>query len=419
MPLRLNNIRHLILISLICVLTILSIVSFFISGYWWIILFFIIWTLLIFIFFLLLLSLFQYLLEKKKIEPKPEMSKFKRIQFVLPIIVLLVLMSVCSYSMILSPVSHLKSEMNQNELHYIVNDIVDNNMDDETKTKAILEWFDSSNHNIFNNYQLFKQGKLLYRVTDKMVKLYSCPPYIGVRSFNDKDSLWILTTQFGHCGEYALIFRDIAEDAGLKVRLVKCSGEDHVWNEVLINGEWVIVDTTAVHLPNRTGYNLSSDFMEKKVAGDLNSSVGNISYISGEYSNGTKVDITYRYSNVTRVNVQVIDSNGNPLSNVGIWIISNNRLISRDTNLKNYTNDDGLCSFLMGGGNITLKAKSKDFIPEYGEKTFIFNESGIHNITIRMKNDWAKNECLLFIAICGSIILIGIPIYYLLKKFRN
>jgi hypothetical protein len=343
----------------------------------------------------------------------------KQSQLFLMVVVFILIASFFTYSVILNPVSHLKSESNQKLLTTIIQEIIDPAMDNETKTKAILEWFDSSQGNIFNDYQLFKQGKLLYQVPDGLVQLYTSPPYIAVRCFNDKDSLWILTTQFGHCGEYALIFRDLADEAGLNVRRVKCAGEDHEWNEVFIDDEWVIVDPTAVHLPDRKGYNLSWDFMEKKVAGDLQTSTGNVTYIYGEYPNGTKVDITHRYSNVTTVNVQVIDSNGNPSIDIRVWIVSNNRNDPRDTLLRNSTNENGFCSFIVGGGNITMKAKSGDFIPEYGEKTFTYNETAVHNITIKTNIDWTKNEILLFTVLSISLLLIWSSIYYIYKKMRK
>lgn len=53
--------------------------------------------------------------------------------------------------------------------------------------------------------------------------------------------MWILASRCGACIEYSLLYRGLAVASNLTVRSVHNPGEDHNWDEVLINGSWVIV----------------------------------------------------------------------------------------------------------------------------------------------------------------------------------
>ncbi|GAH03882.1 unnamed protein product, partial [marine sediment metagenome] len=111
---------------------------------------------------------------------------------------------------------------------------------------------------------------------------------------------------------------------------------------VQIDGDWVVVDATAVNLPLRTGFNLSRSFMEDKVKGDLwregiMVDEGNVSYvyaISPDEPN-EKVDVTSRYTNTINISIFVYDVNNIPVSNASIYVSSHNRLKMRSTGLSN------------------------------------------------------------------------------------
>lgn len=279
----------------------------------------------------------------------------------------------------ITSMAHLKAESNKPKLHLLVDDLTKYADTDEEKTLALLTWFDVSSHNIYDDWDLWIQGKTNYSFYENsLLKIYSIEPYICFRNFNDDDSLWILTTRYGRCGEFSLIFRDMARDADLTVRRVRCSGENHDWNEVLIDDDWVIVDATAVNLPNNNGIQ-DRGFMERKAG-------GNVSYVYA-YPNDVWEDITYRYSNTTNITIFVKDIEGNPMSNAMIKILSNNRDIGRDTDLENQTNSSGYCSFTIGGGNYTfIGEKQMGNIKLYNKITRTFSEDKLyHNFTITLE----------------------------------
>ncbi|MNC48110.1 Transglutaminase-like superfamily protein [compost metagenome] len=58
----------------------------------------------------------------------------------------------------------------------------------------------------------------------------------------------VLVDGTGICYDYSSLFAAMTRSIGIPTKLVKCTSEDvseyHAWNEVLVNGAWVTVDTT-------------------------------------------------------------------------------------------------------------------------------------------------------------------------------
>lgn len=58
----------------------------------------------------------------------------------------------------------------------------------------------------------------------------------------------ILATKQGICYDYSSLFAGILRSQGIPTKLVKGYKSDlgtyHAWNEVLIDGEWKVIDTT-------------------------------------------------------------------------------------------------------------------------------------------------------------------------------
>jgi len=282
--------------------------------------------------------------------------------------------------------THLKAESNRALLEKIVSDIVKDAKTDREKVTKILEWFDRSKKNMYNYYYLNKKGMINFKLLPK-IRIFLGEPYIGIRVFNDRDSLWILTSRYGHCGEYALLFRDMANAAGIEVRRIRCLGENHEWNEVKLNGSWVPVDATAVNLPLRDGF-VTFDFMERKVAGDMRTRQGNVSYVYAEYLNGTIVDVTSSYTNLTNITILVVDDRGMPIPNARVEIFSHNRGGKRPTGLTKVTDSLGVCKLNMGGGDYTFEVKKGTIIPLTGSKREKFSEGISYNLTIKLHKDW-------------------------------
>jgi len=96
-----------------------------------------------------------------------------------------------------------KAEQNKPLFEKIVNQLIEGKETNESKARVILEWFDNKTGNIYNDWRL--RNHLLYPQNGGMIKFYSTYPYITIRTYDDKDALWILTSQFGHCGEYSIL----------------------------------------------------------------------------------------------------------------------------------------------------------------------------------------------------------------------
>ncbi|HEC92930.1 MAG TPA: transglutaminase domain-containing protein, partial [Candidatus Atribacteria bacterium] len=321
-------------------------------------------------------------------DPLFNINFFKKIQLVTMMISFFSLIVVISSPLIITSINYYMNDQNE-EMKRLVNDITRGLENDTQKTLALLKWFDRNGHNISNIYYRENENKILLNVANEWY-IFSEEPYFGVRT-SRYDPEWIFARRCGRCGEYATLFTKLAYIAGLDVRKVVCKGEDHEWNEVKINNRQIVVDPTAVNLPKKTGFDLPRNFMEEKIKGDLKKSKGivlkkgNVSYVYAIYPNATKdkIDITYRYTNLTNVTVITIDSNCQPMANVTIYVLSHNRLITRYTGLKGITNNTGKHTFTIGGGDYTFKAEKGDW---YGEKRISLSENLLqHNVILSME----------------------------------
>jgi len=294
------------------------------------------------------------------------------------VIIFLIITYLIPFTGYMGAMTQWKADQNKGELERIVNNLIeDKNWDNETKTKAILSWFNEYAHNIYNDYRLWDKGYTPLRLDGGQIELYTCEPYIGVRTYSDDFSLWILTSRYGHCGEYALLFRDMALQAGLNVSKITCIGENHCWNEVYINDTigWKTVDATQVFLPDYNGYdNVSPEDMLDKLS-------GNISHAIAEFKCGKIVDVTKNYTSIINITVIVKDNLGNSVPDATIEIYSNNRDIGRYTEIMETTDQTGKHTFTIGCGNYTIKVWNNDQ-SMYGELTKIFPKDILWNDAI-------------------------------------
>ena len=120
----------------------------------------------------------------------------------------------------------------------------------------------------------------------------------------------------------------------------------------MINGEWIIVDPTRVNwIIGSTGFNYSP--WEYEIGRNLN-----ISYVFAEYPDGKREDITYRYTNLSKIIFECVDYEGNPTEGVVIKIYSNNWKNGLYTKLNCTTDSSGKCSVGLGGGSYKVVAKN-------------------------------------------------------------
>ena len=312
---------------------------------------------------------------------------------------IIVIVTIILFILILSP--HIicyplyNSNKSDTEIRELVEELTVGIDSNYNKTLTILKWFDrgvNKQENMSNMYYRFRQEDVLILLYFKLSPngfIYSKYPHVGVRlpeSTENWDS-WIYHTRIGMCGEFSRIFSTMCYYANLSVRQVYCRGEDHVWNEVKIDDNWIIIDATAVNLPDSNGFNLSWDFMENKVKGDLiqngiNVDEGNVSYVYATYPDyiDDKVDITERYTDVINISIKVIDNKEQPVDSVKVKLISYNRLRRMNTALSKITNESGYCNFTIGGGDYSFEVSYKELS---GRLRDSFNEDiQYHNRTI-------------------------------------
>ena len=283
---------------------------------------------------------------------------------------------------ILSPVIHngviYLAIDNDAEIQNTVNDLIDESMNDTAKTNALLKWFDRGvgiAENMANPY--YRTDDIIESDNDILLSfigggfcIFSKFPNFCARIGSSNSNL-VFASRYGMCEEYSALFTTMAYYSGLDVRRCRCIGEDHDWNEVKISGNWTIVDATAVRYENgNTGYNLSQEFMEHKVAGEwrdkkIYPKYGNVSRVIAEYPDGrADEDITYRYTNNTvNITLRTVDTNNQSISNVEIKVYSLNSPKTFTYNriiLEKTTNQTGLCKITLGDGNYRFKAEKGD-----------------------------------------------------------
>ncbi len=292
--------------------------------------------------------------QTSKTDSKKDFSSFNRIlyKYVLPILIT-VLIIIPFLTVHMSVLTEWKAEQNRSECERIAFQSIDCAFTNASKAKEILVYFDEHRGTMYNAYRM--KDQYLFPLDGGRIKFYATYPFIAVRTYSDDHPCWMLTSEFGHCGEYANLYRYMCHQIGLEVRKVCTDGEDHCWNEVYINDTigWKLVDATTVSLSEgKNGYdNVNKTWMKQKL-GD------NLSHVVAQEVNGEYVDITTNYTTVVNVTVKNSDAQGHPVSNAVVKIYSHNRYEEeRFTKIKGRTDTNGEYAFSIGVGNYTIKAQ--------------------------------------------------------------
>ena len=171
---------------------------------------------------------------------------------------------------------------------------------------------------------------------------------------------WVMSVKRGACEENAILFAELARNAAIKSRVIYNPGEDHVWNEVWINGSWTHFDATLSEedrFDNPGFYERSRD------------DVGwgkQLSYVYSVDSDGTIRNVTNRYTNTGNLVVNV-KRDGLPIENVKVIVQSRFLVETQPESYKQprfavegYTSHNGSCSFNLGENNYTIIAQIGD-----------------------------------------------------------
>jgi len=351
-------------------------------------------------------------------------TKFLRFQDYFFIISLLTLFLLVFSPLIINSATYSTSEKDS-ELSNLVTELTKTSSNDIEKTKDILKWFDRSSGNIADIWYKQEHDQTLMNVFEQLY-IFSDPLTFCSQRVTygpEYGPVSIYNAGCGRCGEFAILFMEMAKRANLTVKRMTCSGENHEWNEVWISEEkrWQVVDSTAVD--GTIGF-VDYDFMEAKVAGDSPTGEGNVCYVYARYSNDpnqTECDETVNYTKLTQVIICTNDTNGNPVSNITVKVISNNRDQPRYTNLYNITNEEGYCTFTIGGGDCTFKAENNENTLS-GEITKKFEENipkHVYLISLEKNKTEKKQSYLIPIILIILSLIILLSTIYLNKRKRS
>jgi len=265
------------------------------------------------------------------------------------------------------------SKNNEDDVKLLTDEITYGCENSKEKSKILYDWFLLDNNNMHNTYN---KKYLLFKLYP--IHIYTTKPFVCIRIIGHKNPLFIFTSRCGACAEYSLFYRELGKTANLTVRSVHNPGEDHNWDEVLIDNEWLIVD------PGWPKYNVTPEFYE------VNRKL-NVSYVYAEYPNNTKIDVTHRYTKLANITIITKDNIGNLLSDVDINILSNNYKYEIDTKFKTKTDDEGKNNILFGGGEYSIVAFKKDGIILYNKINAKFTEDKNQTIEIILNRNMLQN----------------------------
>lgn len=160
----------------------------------------------------------------------------------------------------------------------------------------------------------------------------------------------------GACGEYSEFAKSVLNELGYQCRVAHNFGEDHVWNEVLINGSWVHFDSS---LNRETCYNNPGNYERLKSEGGWDK---NLSYVYYEDENGEKRSLTNNYTETGTLVINV-KKNGLPQHDVKVTIFS--KFLMESEKYKSYktpryaidgvTGKDGTYEHAIGGNNYKVQ----------------------------------------------------------------
>ena len=262
-------------------------------------------------------------------------------------ITLLLLLIIILMELYVPVIIHLSSAFYlDNHAIQVAQDLTKNISSDEGKAKAILEW----EANNFNPIYLQKSIPFIPFIHYNGFHLSLCQ-----RTDFDNDPSWITFSMCGACGESASLYVQMLSNLNISARMIKNSGEDHVWAEAWINNSWVIID------PSRRAYDVPVNY---------SSSSKNLSYVYGKYLNGTKIDLTQKYTNKTGQLVIFINNSHQK----DINILSNSLNSPHMTEIECFWVNNK-CILNIGATNYTIIAYSGNLIKHYETKNILLESN--------------------------------------------
>jgi len=214
---------------------------------------------------------------------------------------------------------------------------------------------------------------------------------------------WYLFLNKGNCGEFGIVFEDMANRTGLTCRKVAINGfidfngrtENHAWSEVLLNGtEWVVADSGFNFYPPTNHY---FNYSEIWLLGPVYAFEGRVQV----------EDRTAHYIPNTERIIVVSTRDGETIPNCSIEIEMNYNGKSQrvvGTAIKLETNESGLCPVTLGiydNTSYTLRIIDSKSIYQYEGETDIIlgNDTGEIKIEVDQPRPNATSAVLIVLII--------------------
>lgn len=106
---------------------------------------------------------------------------------------------------------------------------------------------------------------------------------------------WAMREGLANCGEYAMVFAELMNEAGFEAEVISAPGNDHAWAAYRVDGNWIAIDPSA----NRVRGNREEFGARKHFA----------RVVRKDPETGEKIDITRRYVDVGSLEVNVTYNN--------------------------------------------------------------------------------------------------------------
>jgi hypothetical protein len=223
-------------------------------------------------------------------------------------------------------VSYLVEPSGDAEINKIATNISMLNNSENDKIKSILDW-EVITKNFSDTY-----GKSDMKTA-------------AVRAFGDSPQIISYYTS-GNCQELAFLFNDVANRAGMNSRVVATSTEDHVWDEVKIDNQWIPVDPTIYYTNVHSNMNVSWFNNTRAYEHDLH-----WFKLSRVYVIDTGEDVTNKYSD---------------MGTLSIIFKPSDRIIIRTTKGDGVFND----TTLRDVSSYAINSKSSKLEIDLGEKNY-------------------------------------------------
>ena len=218
---------------------------------------------------------------------------------------------------------------------------------------------------------------------------------------------WVMSVRRGACEENAILFAELARDAGIKARIIFNLGEDHVWNEVWINSSWKHFDAT---LSEENRFDNPGFYERSKAEGGWEKQ---LSYVYSVDLNGTVSDVTKKYTDTGHLLVKV-ERGGVPIENVRVIVKSKFLMESRPESYKEprfvveaYTSSNGNRSFSLGGNNYTVIAQIAN---ERAESNVSLLENTSETVVLHLAKSGTPlhfpSIIVLFLLVCIDVLIV-------------